>query len=75
MTWTAKPASEGVFKRRQRVAVLRLLGPTFEKNWDELATVIDGKPQSVSPTSGDWYAVRFDDGGALCIHETQLRAL
>lgn len=63
-----------VFKRRQRVAHQRIL-LDGTRDWSEHCTIIDGKPQSVSPTSGDWYAVRFDDGGSLCVHETQLRAL
>lgn len=67
---TSAPA----FKRRQRVAV-RAMGLNWQWNWDELATIIDGKPQAVSATSGDWYAVKFDDGGSLCIHETQLSAI
>jgi hypothetical protein len=73
-TWRARYAT-GAFKRRQRVAVRRLLGARFDENWDEQATIIDGRPQAVSPTSGDWYAVRFDDGGSICVHETQLRAV
>lgn len=72
-TWRQHYA-KGVFAKGQRVAHQRLVGPTFERDWSERCTVIDGRPQSVSPTSGDWYAVKFDHGGSLCIHETQLRA-
>jgi hypothetical protein len=67
--------SQAAFTRRQRVAVQRFDPVTFAPDWSDHGTIIDGKPQSVSPTSGDWYRVRFDHGGALCIHETQLRAV
>ena len=61
-------------KRGQRVAVQRLVGPKFTPDWSEHAT-ITGKPNSVSPTSGFWWPVRYADGGELRIHETQLRTV
>jgi hypothetical protein len=73
--WEKRAASDGVFARRQRVAVRTLHPQTFEPSWDERATIVDGRPQSVSLTSGDWYEVRYDDGGRLCVHADQLRAL
>ena len=61
-------------KRRQVVAVERLVGPLFTPDWSETAK-ISGKPHCVSQTSGFWWPVTFADGGSLCIHETQLRAV
>ncbi len=69
-TETASPA----FTKKQRVAV-RAMGADWKWNWDECVTIVSGKPMSVSPTSGDWYLVKFDDGGQLHIHETQLSAV
>lgn len=62
-------------KPRQRVAIKRLIGPNFEPDWSETATVIKGGANCVSETSGFWWPVRFDSGGELRVHEACLRPL
>lgn len=60
------------FKHRQRVAVRRLLGPTFAEDWSETATVLATK-RDLRPMG--YWVVRFDDGSSLCIPAEQLRAI
>jgi hypothetical protein len=62
------------FRRRQRVAHMRIL-LDGTRDWSEICTISTGHPMAVSPTSGDWYLVRFADGGELHVHETGLRAV
>lgn len=69
--------AKGAFAKGQRVAV-RAMGADFKWNWDECATIVDGCPMSVSPTSGDWYLVRFDKvngSGSLYIGQEGLSAI
>jgi hypothetical protein len=63
-----------MYRPNQTVRVKRLVGPYFEPDWKEKATI--ARPRAINlPMPGpDWYLVRFDDGGKLCIHASNLMA-
>lgn len=61
------------YTRRQRVQHVRLVGPRFEADWSEKATIIGEHPVSERNPAGGWYVVRFDDGGMLTLHTSHMR--
>lgn len=58
------------FARRQRVRTLAFVGPNCERDWSERATVI-GRHADLD---GNWYVIRFDDGGTITSHASRLMA-
>ena len=67
---TPPPATSG-FVRRQRVCFKRLVGPRFEADWSEKATIV-GRHEGT--LDGNWYVVQFADGGGLSVHASNLMA-
>ena len=58
------------YTRRQRVHSLAFVGPTFERDWSEKATIV-GRHES---DGGHWYVIRFDDGSMISSHASRLMA-
>ncbi len=58
------------YQRRQRVRTVRFVGPRFERDWSEKATIVGRH----SDLDGHWYVIRFDDGGTISSHASRLMA-
>lgn len=68
-------ATYPIFARRQRVHVSRLVGPRFEKDWSEKATIVGRHPPgAMAPADDHWYVIRYEDGGMLSSHASNLMA-
>jgi hypothetical protein len=51
--------------------ILSFVGSNFDPCWKEKGTIL--KPTARQrPPSAEWNIVRFDNGGALCIHQSRL---
>ncbi len=60
------------FKPKQKVRILTLVGPRFEEDWSQRGTICKPLKSQLPLPSPEWFIVKFDDGGSLCIHQGQL---
>lgn len=56
------------FFRRQRVRSITFVGPKFENDWSEKATII-GRHDRLD---GHWYVILFDNGDTISSHAERL---
>lgn len=68
------PPASAVIAPNTRVRIQSLTGPNFEAEWKETGRTYKPRAsQREGVPSPEWSLVRFDDdGGRLCIHNSQL---
>lgn len=61
------------YQPKQRVRIETLVGSDVLSEWTTKGTVLRPKACNL-PLPDGYHVVRFDDGGALCVHESRLMA-
>lgn len=58
----------------QRVRICTLTGENFAPEWKEKGAVVKPRRENLPMPGDDWYLVRFDAGGKMCLHGSVLMA-
>jgi hypothetical protein len=59
------------YQPKQRVRVEKLVGPRFESDWTEKATIMKPRAENL-PMPPGYFLVRFDDGVRVLIPKERL---